>query len=104
MEISTTTVNSVLVQIGNALEAAKQGGINAGHYFDDEGLVCNCDTMVRTVNLESQSVINDLNALLRDIYAITPSSVAMQSINSVSHQTNHLAAFVTPAKAAPYGE
>lgn len=100
MEISTTNINSVLVQIGNALQVAKKCGLTVNHYFDKDGFFCACDTLARGINLSSKNTLTELNNLLRDIYAITPSTVAMQSIDCVS-QNNHLVASITPVEVAP---
>lgn len=76
MLTATTNVNDKLSQIGVALQTAISSGLKGAYYISAESIVCTCEILTRVVNLESENVINDLDTLLRDIWALTPSTVA----------------------------
>jgi len=82
MATSTANVNNTLEKISSAIHAAKRAGIHIGSDFHDDFFCCASmeGNLIRTIDLEDESASTLLNALLRDIYAITPSTQAMQGV------------------------
>lgn len=72
-----TTVNAKLSKIYAATNAARSANLEAHSNLVDDYLICKIDKIHRKINLYSPNALPRLDALLRDIYAITPSSVAI---------------------------
>ncbi len=80
MVSSTANINSTLDKIASATAAARRAGIKISTAFHGDLFCCVAmeNNINRTIDLNSQRANLKLNALLKHIYCVTPSKVAMQ--------------------------